>query len=112
MAYDIKFRSRALGYWGEGHTREETAAVFKVSESTLQKWKSKLNKTGTLERKELYRTWRKIDPDKLLKYVEEHPDAFLHEIAEGFDCTAWGVKKALERLGISRKKNAGIPRKT
>jgi transposase len=32
----------------QGHTKNETAAVFKVGTSTLQKWKSQLEETCTL----------------------------------------------------------------
>jgi transposase len=110
MAYDNKYRLRALDYWGEGNSIRKTAEVFKVSTSTLQQWKSLLKETGTVERKELKRTWKKIDPERLKKYIEDHPDAYLREIAAEFNCTNHAVEKALARLKISRKKNAGISR--
>ena len=71
MSYDIKYRQRALEYWNGGHSKAETAAVFGVGTTTLQSWKSKLNKTGTLVPKKRKETWRKIDPEKLRKYVED-----------------------------------------
>ena len=87
MSYDIKYRERVIEYMNEGYTQKETAATFKVSTSTLWEWKSQLNETGTLSPKKRKGTWRKIDPDKLRKYVEEHPDSYQHEIA-----TAFGVR--------------------
>ena len=48
--------------------------------------------------------FKKIDPDKLKKYIEEHPDAYLREIAEEFGCSVNAVSKALKRLKITRKK--------
>ena len=42
MSYDIKFRERVLAYWNNGHTKNQTAEVFKVSPSALQDWKSQL----------------------------------------------------------------------
>jgi transposase len=108
MAYDKKYRLRALEHWGEGKSIRKTAEVFKVSTSTLQQWKSLLKETGTLERKKLNRTWKKIDPAKLKQYIEDHPDAYLREIAAEFSCTNHAVEKALARMKISRKKNAGI----
>jgi transposase len=110
MAYDIKYRLRAIEYWGECKSKRKTAEVFKVSTSTLQKWKSLLKETGTLEKKPLNRTWKKIDPAKLRKYLEDHPDAYLREIAAEFGCAIHAIEKALARLKISRKKNAGISR--
>jgi transposase len=108
MAYDIKYRHRALEYWSEGKSKEETAKVFKVSPSTLQGWKSRLKETGTLAPKKRRQTWRKIEPGKLQEYIEAHSDAYLREIAAEFGCTIHAVEKALARLKISRKKNSGI----
>lgn len=108
MSYDIKFRRRALEYWADGHTKEASAAVFKISTSTLQKWKSRLNKTGNLEPKKRMETWRKIEPQKLKTYIEQNPDAFLKEIAEEFGCSDVAVLKALRRLKITRKKNDNL----
>ena len=39
-----------------------------------------------------------------LKYVGQHPDAYLHEIAKHFDCTAAAVCYALKQMGMTRKK--------
>jgi len=110
MAYDIKYRRRALDYMAEGHTFRATAEIFKVSTSTLQEWKSQLKETGDLAPKKRRETWRKIDPQKLSEYVEAHPDAYLKEIASAFGCWVSAVEKALRRLKISRKKNGCIPR--
>ena len=111
MSYDIKYRRRAIEYWGEGNSKRKTAEVFKVSTSTLQKWKSTLKETGTLAPKKRKGTWRKIEPEKLRKYVEENPDAYLREIAAEFGCVIHAVEKALARLKITRKKNDSVPGK-
>jgi len=110
MSYDIKYRLRAIEYWNEGNTKKKTAEVFKVSTSTLQEWKSKLKESGTLAPKKRKETWRKIEPAKLKKYIEEHPDAYLREIAAEFGCSNHAVEKALARLKITRKKNDSVPR--
>ena len=108
MSYDIEIRRRAIEYWNDGHSKEETAAVFQVGTTTLQRWKSQLNETGTLVPKKRKETWRKIEPSKLMKYVEEHPDAYQHEIAEAFGVRLFAIQKALKRLKISRKKNDSL----
>jgi transposase len=108
MGYDIKYRRRAIEYWGEGNSKRKTAEVFRVSATTLQEWKSKLNETGTLTPKKRKETWRKIEPGRLRKYIEENPDAYLREIAVEFGCTNRAVEKALSRLKITRKKNGSI----
>ena len=108
MSYDIKYRQRAIEYWNEGHSKAETAAVFKVGTTTLQTWKSLLKQTGSLTPKQRKDTWRKIDPEKLQKYVEEHPDAYQHEIASAFGVRLYAIQNALKRLKITRKKNHTI----
>jgi transposase len=105
MSYDVKFRRRAIEYWNEGHSKRATAEVFKVSASTLQKWKSRLNETGRLDSKKRRETWRKIEPTRLMEFLGQYPDAYLKEIAKEFDCSDVAVLKALRRLKISRKKN-------
>lgn len=97
-----------MSYLSEGHSYRETAGVFKVSTSTLQTWKSTLNETGALSPKKRKETWRKIDPDKLRKYVEEHPDTYQYEIAEAFGVRLYAIQKALKRLKITRKKNHSV----
>lgn len=105
MSYDIKYRQRAISYLSEGHSYRQAAVTFKVSTSTLQAWKSQLNETGTLAPKKRKETWRKIDPDKLRKYVENYPDAYQHEIAAAFGVRLYAIQRALKRLKITRKKN-------
>lgn len=111
MSYEIKYRQRAMSYMAEGHSYRETAEVFKVSPTTLQKWKSMLKETGTLAPQKHERRWRKIDPEKLRKYVEAHPDAYQHEMAAAFGVRLFAIQKALKRLGITRKKNDSVPGK-
>lgn len=110
MSYEIKYRERVISYLAEGHSYRETAEIFKVSTFTLQAWKSQLNETGTLAPKKRKETWRKIDPDKLRKYVAEHPDAYQHEIAETFGVRLYAIQQALKRLKITRKKNNTLQR--
>ena len=108
MSYETKYRERAMEYLREGHTYRETAKVFKVSTFTLQKWKNRLNETGTVAPMKRKQTWRKIDPDKLRKYVEQNPDAYQYEIAAEFGVRLYTIQNAFKRLGITRKKNHNI----
>ena len=104
MAYDEKYRIRAVEYSKEGHTIEQTAKVFKISTATLKKWTRKYDETGGIKDKQLNRAFKKIDPLKLEKYLEENPDAYLSEIANVFSCSDVAVNKALRKLKITRKK--------
>ena len=104
MSYSTKYRERTLEYKQAGHTLEATHQVFKVAKATIQKWEKQLKETGNLEKKELHRSFRKIDPEKLKAYVAKHPDAYQSEIAEAFGCSASGIREALRRYKITRKK--------
>ena len=104
MSYDIKFKQRAVEYKREGHTYKETCKVFKISETTLTRWINK-EKEGKLGEVKIHvRKPKKIYPEKLIKYIEEHPDAYLVEIAQEFNCSECAIRKALKKLNITRKK--------
>ena len=105
MSYSKKYRERTIEYRQAGHTLEETHQVFKVSISTIREWEKQLKETGDLGKKELHRSFRKIDPEKLKAYVEEHPDAYQSEMAEAFGCSESGIRDALRRHKITRKKD-------
>jgi transposase len=103
MAYDKKFRTRAVEYRKEGHTIDQTCEVFKIGSFSLKKW-TKMYDLGEIEDKPKKPFFKKIDPVKLKEFIEENPDAYLHEIAEFFACSDEAIRKALKRLGITRKK--------
>ena len=104
MAYDRDLRLRAIKYTEEGHTLALAAAVFKVNIGTLIGWKKRYEATGDVKMKIRCPVNKKIIPEKLIKYVEEHPDAYLKEIAEVFGCHPSSVLKRLRKLGITQKK--------
>ena len=51
---------------------------------------------------------RKIDKEKLIKAVEQKPDAYLYELAQLFSCSPQAIFLMLDRLNITRKKRLGI----
>ena len=55
------------------------------------------------------RKQRKLEPEKLRKYIKSHPDAYQREIAEAFKCTKSAVSLALIKHGITRGKKQKIP---
>ena len=101
-----RFRETVLNYIDKGHTMQEAHEVFEVGTTTIKEWKKLKKETGTLEKRPLNRTNRKICPDRLKSYIAEHPDSYLSEIAEVFNCTYSAIHYALKRLKITRKKNA------
>ena len=104
MSYSKDLRERAVKYYKSGHTLKETSEIFVAGINTISHWVKKYKETGDLSNKLLKRGFKKIDPKKLALFIEENPDAFLRETAEEFGCNIEAVRKAIKRLGITRKK--------
>ena len=108
MAYDMKYRHRAVEYRKEGNTTKQTCEIFKIGGSTLKSWVKKYEETGEIKDKPRKRTFKKIDPVKLEAHVEAHPDDYLSEIAKIFSCSEEAVRKSLKKLKITRKKRRSV----
>ena len=104
MAYEEKYRKRAIAYKESGHTFKELKEVFGITSGTYYAWRRLLERTGTLKFTPPTIRKRKIDNEVLKRAVEEKPDAYLRELAELFDCSPQAVDKKLKKLGISLKK--------
>ena len=100
--YSLDYRKRVLGVKEEEDlTYAETSKRFRVSMRTLFNWEKRLEPKKKWERKS-----RKIDLERLERDVKEHPDKYQYERAKEFGVSAWGIGKALRKLGISYKKNS------
>ena len=104
MSYSKDLREKVIVYLCEGHTQREARDTFHISLTAINRWNQQYTKTGELVDKKPFRTFKKLDPEKLKAYVKEHPDAYLQEIGDAFGCSDTAVMKAFQRLGISRKK--------
>jgi transposase len=90
----------------EGYTQDEAKVIFKVGLTSIKRWVKQYLEVGHLKNKPLNRTFEKIDPQKLKVYVQEHPDAYLKEIAAEFKCCTAAVYFMMEKLKITRKKKS------
>lgn len=104
MAYSEDYRRRAVEYYHEGHTQIEVQTAFKIHRKTLRDWEAREKAVSLKPRYPKNRKPRKLPPDELKKYVDEHPDAFLREIGGQFGCGKEAVRKALKKIGYTRKK--------
>ena len=89
-----------------GHTQEETRVVFKVGTTTIKRWMSLLSETGSLAGKELARSPRVFESEKLNSYIEGNPNALLKDVAAEFNGSISGAFYALEREKITLKKKS------
>lgn len=105
MAYDKKFRERAIAFKENGATFKQLKEVFGIDNKTYAAWVKLRSETGSvISGKSHNPRKRKIDLEKLRQAVEEKPDAYLEELAEPFGCTAQAVFYALEKIGYTYKK--------
>ena len=104
MAYDEKYRRKALEFKAAGNTFKRLKEVFGIESSTYYRWKNLLETTGTLKSTPPATRKRKIDSEELKRAIEEKPDVYLRELAEKFDCTGPAIQKRLKKLGITLKK--------
>jgi transposase len=111
MIYDIKYRQRVVDFLKEGHTQNEAKDIFKVSLTTIKRCVKQRSEVGHLMNKPLNRTFKKIDPEKLKRYIEVNPDAYLKEIAAEFKCCTAAVYFIMKKLKITRKKKSKYTRK-
>jgi len=106
MAYDEKFRQKAVEYKDNGHSFKQLKKVFGISHTAYYEWKKNKEDTGFYVAPKTQKTTRKrkVDPEKLKEIINENPDLFLWEIAEKFNCSAVAVHKRCEKLNITFKK--------
>ena len=100
----MDFRRRAVAFKNEGHTLEELEKAFKIPAQTYYQWKRNLQ-NRYYDRPILRERKRKIDKNELKQAIQQNPDAYLHELAEKFNCAVSAIFYALKKLKITRKKN-------
>lgn len=103
MAYSIEIKQKALDYLDRCDNISKVATAFGVDRSTIRAWVKK-RQSGNLACASGGYRYAKIDKQKLIERIKEKPDAYLHEIAREFNCSAVAVFYALKRMGISLKK--------
>ena len=88
------------------HTFEQLKEIFGISSSTYYKWKKNKVNSGFYVLPKIAKATRrrKVDPDVLMKIVEENPDLFLHEIAQKFNCSVVAIFKRLKQQKMTLKK--------
>lgn len=110
MTYSHDLRKKALDYIENDGSRQLASEIFGVTTRTIQNWIHR-QKLGILPAKIRRSSPSKIDNDKLKKYIEEHPDHYLREIAKEFGSTLQAIFYACKRLKITLKKRHPITKK-
>ena len=104
MAYDNRFKKRAIEYHEEGNSRRKTAKTFDISPNTLNTWLNEYKKHGEFLNKPRPANNTKLTEEALLEYFADNGDSYQEETAKHFGVSQSGISRALKRLKITRKK--------
>ncbi len=110
-AYSTDLRERVLSYLELNSDKKTASQLFQVGIATVYRWIARKKEKGHLQPTRRAYAYKKINDQKLIDYVEAHPDHFLSEIAAQFNLTPQGIFRALKRLKITRKKRQRSTRK-
>lgn len=103
--YSKDLRERVIAFIENGGKKLEASRRFNVSRPAIDRWLKLKQTKGDLEDPPpLPRSWRKLNPEKLLSYVAENPDLMLQDYAKHFQTSASGIWRALKRLKMTLKK--------
>ena len=103
MSYSKDLREKVLSHIDKGATLEEASHHYAVGLASVKRWRKNKRETGSVMGPGRPTGSYKICEEKLRKYIDKNPDAFLEEIANEFKVTPPAIMFALRRLNISRK---------
>ena len=102
MCYSIDFRKQVFKIKErESLTFQETSDRFGVPIRTLFRWQERIEPKIKRDKAS-----SKVDMETLRKDVDQNPDHYQYERAKKFGVHQSTIFYALQRLGISNKKNA------
>lgn len=107
-AYSVDLRERVLDFLKRNNDKKVASQLFKVGIATIYRWVRQQKEKGHLEPHRREYVYRKLDYQLLEKYMEDHPDDFLFEIADHFSVTIQAIFYALKKLKITRKKRTSF----
>jgi transposase len=108
-AYALELRERIVSFVQEGGKKTEAARRFNVGRDTVYRYlKAAQNDRLAPQPRKAY--WKKLNPEKLRKEVQRHPDATLMAYTQRFGVSHVAVWKTLRKLGITLKKSHAVRR--
>ena len=101
-------RKRVITFVRGGGSKAEAARRFQVSRASVYNWTNVPD--GLAYRRPGPKGPRRLDWEALRKDVATRPDRTQKERARQFGVSRHGIWHALQQMGLSRKKNARVPR--
>ncbi len=103
-SYSLDLRERVLKHLETNEDKKAASHLFRVGVATIYRWVARKKEKGHVQPLRRKYAYKKIDDQKLIEYVEAHPNEFLSEISKHFSLTPQTIFYALKRLKITRKK--------
>ncbi len=101
MTYSYDFRKKVLETKAkEGLSFGDVAARFCVGIASVVRWSKKLE-----SQKKRHKPATKVNMEALKKDIAAYPDAYQYERSERLGVTQSAIWYALQRLGVTYKKN-------
>ena len=113
-AYSEDLRIRIINKVKENkETHKQIASNFSIGVATLRRWIYLHKETGSVaHRIPTVTRPRKVDYEKIKKFIEKNPDKTLKEIGIQFKISAFAVYKITQKLNIAYKKTLPVRGKT
>ena len=105
MTYGIDLRERVVKHVREKGNKSEASRVYGVSLWCVRDWCERSDLRPKSQPKQRF---RKIDMEKLSRYVRGNNEVILRELAKEFGVTEQAIWYALRRLKITHKKNDAL----
>lgn len=115
--YSVDLRARVLRSLEEGQSKSAAHRLFHVSRSTIDRWLSLREQTGSVSPPAMRCggiSW--LQGEVFEEFVQRHGHSTLGEMSQaweqqtGVSLTAMSFSRALNRLGWTRKKRVGVTR--
>jgi transposase len=103
-SYSEDLRKKVIERIESGERITEVSKIFKLSRTTIYKWKKMKEDTSSLKDKKINGCSKKINLNKFEKYINENPDLRLKEYAKEFKVSNVAIFKAMKKINITRKK--------
>lgn len=109
--YSLDLRKKVLNFHKKGNSIRKTANVFGVHFTTIANWKKREAKEGLKPKNNTIRKAKKITQIELEKFIQEHPEKTLEQIAKSFKVCINSIFYRVRKGNITYKKKNSYTKK-